>query len=1303
MLSLVQAPLAAEPSLAGMPALAALQDPPVRAAPRVEPVMDSSAPEPAPEPQTQGEPPKRRWGPVKRTLLVMVLVGTAGAAAFVVFETRTSTLQSRIFSQMAGKTSYRVAKGPSDAIRFPSSSPYDERLGYSNLPNYLTKLKARGYVIEAQARMSPKMLELANMGIYATYHEKNRAGLDILDYKGEPLFTARFPERLYGKFDEAPTLLVQSLLFIENRELLDTTYPRRNPAIEWDRFSKAVFDKAVHSVGLGGGGRVAGGSTLATQIEKYRHSPEGRTASLSEKLRQMASATLRAYQDGPDTAAARRHIVLEYLNTVPLSAKPGYGEVNGVGDGMWVWYGRDFASVNRILSGKTVTPELALVYKEALSLTIAQRRPAYYLGAGEKDLEILTNAHLRVLAQAGVISPQLRDAALNTPLHPALGSGVAPPAASTFVTRKAANAVRNHLATLLGDSRMYNLDRLDLSVVTTLNAEAEKAVTAVLRNLTNNEAAVAAGLTGKGLLGNGDPSKVVYSFTLMERGDKVNYLRVQTDNYDQPLDINEGAKLDLGSTAKLRTLVTYLDIVDQLHTRYEPLSKAELAKTNIDPKDRLSSWGVEYFQTLPEGADRGLKPMLAAAMARKYSGNPGEAFFTGGGLQTYGNFSKLDNARILTVQEALQNSTNLVFVRLMRDVVRYYMFQLPGSSAQLLADSDDPRRAEYLARFADREGRDFLARFWNKYRGKTPDEVDAALMQGVRPLASKVAAVHRTIRPAATLAEFSAFLKANLPAGVGVDDERIAKMYDQYAPATMSLADRGYVASVHPLELWLVGYLHTHPKATWDDAAKASVKERQEVYSWLFKTHHKHAQDKRIAGLIEVEAFLKIHAQWKKMGYPFDSLVPSYGTTLGASADRPIALAELMGILINGGVRRPTQRVDSLHFAKDTPYETLLKQSGAVKAEQVLNPDVARTAVDAIRGVVQLGTAKRAKTSFVKDDGSVIALGGKTGTGDQRFDVYGAGGRLIESRYVNRSATFVFNIGERFFGTMTAYVRGPDAAHYDFTSALPVQLVMNLAPALMPMIKAQDTVLIPDLHVDPPGVVAAKVAAAKAAAAAASGPQDGVALATEQAVPDGAVVADGVITTAKPAETEAKQAGPEHKPADKPAEAEHAKPAATDAAAPVKPAAPAKAATAATKPAGTATKPATAAKPAGSATKPATAAKPAGTATKSATSAKPAGTATKPATSAKPAATGTHPKATDVVAAKPAAPHKSSSETGAQAKPAAAASHKPAAAGDKPKPAARKPVPAAEADTESGAKAAPAPRPKAPAVEEVLQ
>ena len=41
-----------------------------------------------------------------------------------------------------------------------------------------------------------------------------------------------------------------------------------------------------------------GGSTLATQIEKFRHSPEGITSSPREKLRQMLSASLRAYHGG---------------------------------------------------------------------------------------------------------------------------------------------------------------------------------------------------------------------------------------------------------------------------------------------------------------------------------------------------------------------------------------------------------------------------------------------------------------------------------------------------------------------------------------------------------------------------------------------------------------------------------------------------------------------------------------------------------------------------------------------------------------------------------------------------------------------------------------------------------------------------------------------------------------------------------------------------------------------------------------------------------------------------------------------
>src|SRR3546814_10574198 len=78
------------------------------------------------------------------------------------------------------------------------------------------------------------------------------------------------------------------------------------------------------------GGQTAGGSTLATQMEKFRHSPEGRTGTVSEKLRQMISASLRGYLDGANTTAARRQIVVDYLNSTPLAARAGFGEVIGL-------------------------------------------------------------------------------------------------------------------------------------------------------------------------------------------------------------------------------------------------------------------------------------------------------------------------------------------------------------------------------------------------------------------------------------------------------------------------------------------------------------------------------------------------------------------------------------------------------------------------------------------------------------------------------------------------------------------------------------------------------------------------------------------------------------------------------------------------------------------------------------------------------------------------------------------------------------------------------------------------------------
>jgi membrane peptidoglycan carboxypeptidase len=280
----------------------------------------------------------------------------------------------------------------------------------------------------------------------------------------------------------------------------------------------------------------------------------------------------------------------------------------------------------------------------------------------------------------------------------------------------------------------------------------------------------------------------------------------------------------------------------------------------------------------------------------------------------------------------------------------------------------------------------------------------------------------------------------------------LQRLYKDYGPGTYDLPDQGYIAKVHPLDLWLLGYLLNHADASLAEVVKASQFERQEVYSWLFKSRHQRARDSRIRTMLEIEAFLDIHQRWQAVGYPFDHLVPSLATAIGSSGDRPAALAELMGIILNDGVRGKVLRIDSLHFADDTPYETRVVNNPE-PGKRVMPSEVATALRGALSQVVDAGTAKRVSGSFKLADGTPLAMGGKTGTGDNRIEAIGAGGRVISSKAINRTATFVFYIGDRHFGTLTAFVPGSSAQNFKFTSALPVQVLKGMAPILLPYLQ----------------------------------------------------------------------------------------------------------------------------------------------------------------------------------------------------------------------------------------------------------
>jgi hypothetical protein len=237
------------------------------------------------------------------------------------------------------------------------------------------------------------------------------------------------------------------------------------------------------------------------------------------------------------------------------------------------------------------------------------------------------------------------------------------------------------------------------------------------------------------------------------------------------------------------------------------------------------------------------------------------------------------------------------------------------------------------------------------------------------------------------------------------------------------------------------------PSLSWEEILSRSETVRQQSSAWLFHTRNRRAQDLRLRIRIERDAFARMTPAWRRLGFPFDRLVPSYATAIGSSSDRPAALAELMGIVINDGVRRPVHTITRVALAQNTPYHTTL-QPAPPGGEEVLPVPVARALRGVLVGVVEEGTAQRLRGAFVGDRDAAVMVGAKTGSGDNRFETFARGGGVISSRVVSRTGTVVFFIGDRYYGALSASVVGPHAGSYQFTSALPVAVLKLLAPTI---------------------------------------------------------------------------------------------------------------------------------------------------------------------------------------------------------------------------------------------------------------
>jgi membrane peptidoglycan carboxypeptidase len=968
-----------------------------------------------------------------RVVVIMVTI-LAGSG---LYEAHTSTLQSWIFSAIASKLSFQVSSGgsPAGRIVFPSVGPINKTRGYVELPQFVSRLHDAGFHITEQTRLSPELAAFSRLGLTPPYVEPSVVGLAIRDSMGNLIYDARSRQRAFTSYDQIPPLIIAALLLVEDRELAEAQATTRNPVIDWDRSVKAGFLYAAYKLGLPV--QIEGGSTLATQLEKFRYADGGRTGSAADKLRQMIGASLQVYRSGPDTTAARRQIVLDYLNSVPLAAAPGYGEVNGVGNGLNAWFGIELDYAASVLQDLTAAPETERVAKHVLALICAARAPTYYLRTNPPALDTRLGYYLHRLEDSGAITAEFAQRIRSAPLRflpPAPRSGTA-----SYLQRKATTAVRTDIRNVLGVRDLYALDRLNLEIDSTRNSELQNRVLGLFQNMKDPSFIDDHGLGGSQLLAQGNPDQVIYSFTLLERTSIGNVVRVQADTLNQPFNLNEGMKLELGSTAKLRTLAHYLEIVASLHRESHESDNLEEHEA-MKISDPITEWAVAALNSHPGIT---LSAFVELSLRRSYSGSPGEAFFTGGGRHTFSNFDRSEDGAFFTLREGLTHSVNLVYIRLMRDLVRFHEARLSYHREAVLQQPDHADRLRLLEEIADHESVKTLSQAYRDYHGLSSDEIVGRLLGGQQS-ARRLAMLFLSGHPDSDAAQLKNWMESR---GTPVSTGMAGKLLKAYDPARLNIADYGYLLDRHPLEVWCAAQLMDEPDVSLDVMLERSDGPREESSRWLFQTRNKHAQDLRLRIRFEQDAFARMTPYWQRLGFPFDRLVPSLATAIGSSADRPAALAELMGIILNDGVKLPRIQISRMRFAAGTPYETALEPNFQA-GQRVMEPEVAQALRDVLANVVQDGTAARLSGAVTDRVGEPVVVGGKTGSGDNRFQSYGDNGRLLSSRVTSRTGTFAFFIGDRYFGVLTAYVQGENANQYRFTSALPVAAVKLLAPSL---------------------------------------------------------------------------------------------------------------------------------------------------------------------------------------------------------------------------------------------------------------
>jgi hypothetical protein len=209
----------------------------------------------------------------------------------------------------------------------------------------------------------------------------------------------------------------------------------------------------------------------------------------------------------------------------------------------------------------------------------------------------------------------------------------------------------------------------------------------------------------------------------------------------------------------------------------------------------------------------------------------------------------------MDVWEATRNSVNLVYIRIMRDIVRHYASSTPGAAARILEDAENPLRETYLARYVDQDGRIFIHRFYQHHKPLGPGQMADELYARTGHNPMRFTVVFRYLEPRASLEAFVAALHKHVPASASLGQKALETLYRTYAPDAYSLTDIGYLAQVHPLELWVVKTLRAAPETDLATLYESGMGCASRSTTGCSRPAARTSQDIRIQSLLEVEAF----------------------------------------------------------------------------------------------------------------------------------------------------------------------------------------------------------------------------------------------------------------------------------------------------------------------------------------------------------------------------------------------------------------------------------------------------------------